>query len=380
MKKFKSKILSTLAVAVLFVASLFCLTACNNDDPGTTPQPQNIIEVSTSEQFKTAVETTKDNYTIKLKEDITVTENIIVKNSLTFDFDGKTLTQNNGYLFISADENETGNKVVLKNGTYLNTNDGFCVVVLKGNTLDLEQTFTINFGGLSENYSAIYAGEDSTINIYGKINVMADNSKSYALTTYTTSGKATVNVYNTAEITTNDNGLVIANNSVLNVHGKITSTNGFAISGQGNEDALGAYINIFDGANVTSINEIAIYMPSAGELNIKGGIITGKTAVYIKSGTTEITGGTFNATGDATNFEHNENGANATGAALVVEACGYPGGKPTVTIRRGTYNSANKPTTPIEKYNYNGNTADVENHLTDGTEVTEYTVPATSAE
>jgi len=83
-------------------------------------------------------------------------------------------------------------------------------------------------------------------------------------------------------------------------------------------------------------------MPTDGKLEIKNGAsITGKTAVYVKSGIITILGGTLKGTGDKAAYSHNGNGANATGDALVVDNCGYPGGAPKVTISGGTFTSAN---------------------------------------
>ena len=130
-----------------------------------------------------------------------------------------------------------------------------------------------------------------------------------------------------------------AKTPTLNVYGKVTNTGDSAITTNGT-DKSGAKINVYDGAAVTSTNEIAIYQPS-GSLTINGGTITGTTAVYTKSGTLRITGGELNANGTAADYSYNGNGANATGDALVVDNCNYPNGAPSVTVSGGAFNSAN---------------------------------------
>jgi len=136
-----------------------------------------------------------------------------------------------------------------------------------------------------------------------------------------------------------------AKTPVLNVYGKVNSTQTKAdegtISANGS-DRSKPEIYIHDGAEVKSDYGVAVYMPTDGKLEIKNGAsITGKTAVYVKSGIITILGGTLKGTGDKAAYSHNGNGASATGDALVVDNCGYPGGAPKVTISGGTFTSAN---------------------------------------
>ena len=134
----------------------------------------------------------------------------------------------------------------------------------------------------------------------------------------------------------------------LNVTGgTITGTSGgWAIAGSGNKGDGNYDINISDGT-ITS-DDAAIYHCNDGVLTVSGGTITGTTAIYQKSGTLNITGGTINGTGAAADYTHNGNGANATGDAVVVDNCGYPGGAPEPNITGGTFNSTNAD--PIASY------------------------------
>ena len=127
--------------------------------------------------------------------------------------------------------------------------------------------------------------------------------------------------------------------ATLTTAGNLTAASDFAICGNGAAGNGGTTVNV-TGGTVTG-DEIAIYQPQNGALNISGGTITGGTAVYVKSGTVTVTGGTLAATGSAADYAYNGSGANATGDALVIDNCGYPGGEPEVSITGGTFTSQN---------------------------------------
>lgn len=63
--------------------------------------------------------------------------------------------------------------------------------------------------------------------------------------------------------------------------------------------------------------------------------------MYVKCGNVTIAGGTFKGVGPAVPFKHSGNGANPTGDAVIVEACDYPGGYPTISVTGGTFLSDN---------------------------------------
>ena len=125
----------------------------------------------------------------------------------------------------------------------------------------------------------------------------------------------------------------------VTVKGEITNTGDSAISTNGT-DKSGAKIIIDEKAKITSADEIAIYLPS-GNLTVNGGEITGATAIYQKSGSLVINGGTITGNGAKTEYNHNGNGAYATGDAIVVESCSYPNGAPLTNIYGGTLNTSN---------------------------------------
>ena len=147
-----------------------------------------------------------------------------------------------------------------------------------------------------------------------------------------TSAKWGVTMFDTSKLEVNDGA-------------SITATSDAAICTNGNS-GQNATVTIKGGA-VTSTNEIAVYIPS-GTLNVSGGTITGKTAVYFKSNNLSITGGSLIATGDAAEYSYYGNGANATGDALVIDNCGYPNGISSISVTGGYFESANAQ--PIASY------------------------------
>ena len=108
---------------------------------------------------------------------------------------------------------------------------------------------------------------------------------------------------------------------------------------------------------------IAVYLPS-GNMIISGGTITGETAVYMKSGKLEIKGGTINGVGPATPYQYYNNGAYATGDALVVDNCGYPNGAPVISITG--VNFASKNAKDVGTYAYGDGNKPVEQFISGG--------------
>ena len=140
----------------------------------------------------------------------------------------------------------------------------------------------------------------------------------------------------------NQGGITVQNSgSAVTLYGKVEAAGGAVVSGIGNKTDGGVTINIEEGAEVksTAVGGVGIYYPNTAELNIKGGTISGSTGVYIKSGKTVVTGGTITGTGEKRNYEYKGDGCTATGSALVVDSCNYPGGNPVVEIKGGVFNS-----------------------------------------
>ena len=141
-------------------------------------------------------------------------------------------------------------------------------------------------------------------------------------------------------------------NNVIDINGKVNVTgNQAAIQTTGSDINTGNIINVNEPAVITSA-DLAIYAAGDACYNIKGGSVTGATAIYIKSGKLTVTDGAISAGGAKADYVVNNDGANATGDGIVVDNCGYPGGAPEVTIKGGTISSTNAD--PVASYNRNG--------------------------
>lgn len=130
--------------------------------------------------------------------------------------------------------------------------------------------------------------------------------------------------------------------------GTITSKGNFVVLGNGSSDRSNTNIEI-NGGTITSDDDVAIYHPQDGKLKITGGTITGTSGVYIKSGDVAITGGTITGT-TKNDFSANGNGANGTGAAVVIENADNYAEIEKIAISDGTFISA-EGATPIQSEN-----------------------------
>ena len=239
----------------------------------------------------------KGNY-ITLNADSTenyVYCNMSTKKSVTIDLNGHTL---------SFPAPASGRNTYFTTGTY-----GTSITFING-TVDFQYSATL------DDTACINVGKDGSV-IIGE--------------------GATIKAHGT-------NALIFAaSNSTVTVDGgNVVAEDSFAIVANGSQGSNGSHnytINVKAGS--VSSNDTAIYHCNDGALNISGGAITGRPAVYVKSGDTTITGGTLNGIGADTDYAYNGNGTNPTGDALVVDNCGYPGGVPDVSITGGNFESEN---------------------------------------
>ncbi|MDD6042988.1 MAG: hypothetical protein PUB87_04445 [Eubacteriaceae bacterium] len=247
--------------------------------------------------------------------------------------------------------------------TIVLTND----VVVK-NTVTIDKNLTIELSGYTifgNGVRALQIKENTTkINGPGTITSNVGNVGSSVIRVGDNSATATVKLYINEGVTvTTDTayGITVfgSKNEYLYVYGSVISNapenpayDGCAVATLGT-DTSKSYIYIYDGAVVSAANTNAIYMPS-GELTVNAGsTITGRTGIYVKSGKTTIKGGTITGNGLYQAYNYYGNGGISTGDAFVVDSCGYPNGKPSVSITGGTFISENAQ--PVASYNTEGN-------------------------
>ena len=240
-----------------------------------------VVEVGTAEQLKAAV---ANGGEIKLTADVTVDASVTINKATTLDLGGKTLTSDAGGFDVYKD-------FTLKNGTVNTATWG--VWVQSGAKFTLEADAAVNADQnttLTNAPALIVVQEGTTLDIYGKATAKGEN---------------------------------------------------FAVSGNGSNGQGGVVLNVYEGAEITSPEGIALYFPNTATLNISGGTVKGTSGAYIKSGSATISGGSIIANGAQANYEYYGNGANSTGDALIIDKCNYPGGDPTVSITGGTFTSTN---------------------------------------
>lgn len=146
----------------------------------------------------------------------------------------------------------------------------------------------------------------------------------------------TLNALENVEINTNGFGIVVigkdSNATTLNFSGTIntTSTEYAAISGNGYDVYGSTTININEGAVINAANNIALYIPQNGIVNIADGVtITANTVIGMKSGILNVAGGLLTATGEYVELpELYNNGQELSGDVITVEINkSYFGGK-----------------------------------------------------
>ena len=226
------------------------------------------------------------------------------------------------------------------------------------NTLNINRDLTLNLGGYTITSSVkalnIVDGnvtiDNGTISATGAHALYVDGTTTGSDISLTLGSKLTVNSDNCA-IFIKGAGAKLVTSATLYANGQFAT-----ISGNGNPGNEVNSISIV-GGNVTHVSYIAIYVPQTGVFNISGGEITGTSALYVKSGTLNISGGKLTATGEHEDYVYSGNGAHFAGDALIIDACGYPGGNPVVNITGGTFEATDSNAYGIAYYSYNGNVA-----------------------
>ena len=260
--------------------------------------------VSTADQFKAAV--TVDNAYVLLLNDVTLESSVVVNKNVVVDLNGHTITTNGGGFDVYD------NSLVIKNGKAVAAK--WFVWAQQGANVTLEKDLEVTCTSEASNVAVAVAVEENT---------------------------------------------------VLTVDCSIVRTNkiGTLVSGNGSAKYSGTTIVIAENAKLEG-GEVGIYVPNSKSMTVKAGAVVKSDApIYIKSSVCDIEGGTFVSTKEtATEFIHKGDGAFATGDAIVIEACGYVGGNPVVTIGADVKCTAASGAKAVAYYSYNGNTATITNN------------------
>lgn len=132
---------------------------------------------------------------------------------------------------------------------------------------------------------------------------------------------------------------VVDEGSAVDVRGTLNAGKDACIGGNGTKN--GTTINIYESAKLTS-EDITLFVPQDGVVNIYGGELVGKSVVGIKGGTLNIEGGTLTATGDKVEtLKANNSGMQPWGDVIAVEVNkNYVGGKTDKNIKVNISESA----------------------------------------
>lgn len=226
---------------------------------------------TTYTSFSTAIKKATDGETVTNTSGSTqtTTSSLSVTSDITIDLGGNILNSaTKNTIAVSGDA-----VVTITNGT-LKSGSNIALTVTDGTVTleDVEVTSTKN--------TPIQISDNSTLTIDADSTVTAPSTAETAITLWATDA---------------------ADKTTLNVYGTVTSSasGGQAISGTGSTSYAGTTeINIYDGAEVSAENEIAVYHPKNGVMNVYGGTITGYAGIGISNGTLNITGGTVLGTGN----------------------------------------------------------------------------------
>ncbi len=337
---------------------------------------------------------------ITLLKDVAITEDEVLKFTGTFDLGGHTLTagiydSNTGY-----NKNTSvgsGGNVTITNGTVTAATTDV-LLVNNGGTLTLETnvtvtstcpnngaatlrnnggTFNLNSGATIKTEatyptSVITAGkgvtniDGATITVNGKncpavymYNVSGNdggtvNFKSGTITGNSTYKSGTVYFYESNDrphvfnmsggtITGGQYGVQISGSGTFDMTGGEITNCGIGVSGNGTNNNQNTVVNISGDAKIdVGVGNVGIYQPQNGTTTISdNAVISGDSAIALKSGKLNINGGTLTAVG-TTDGSHPTSGANLTTDSSVIvvdDNAGNYYGHIVVNITGGTFTS-----------------------------------------
>lgn len=278
--------------------------------------------------LESAISHANNGDTITLLKDLVLNETIEfskVGTTVTLDLNTHSITTSTQTVTsaTSVAFNVNGGKLVVDNGTINVPGDAFNVVGYNS-----DQTLVV----------------ETTLELGASLNVICSNSATYSTSIIPTDlGNCVHIIGKGANLITSANLKTYANFAVIQGNGtSVKQSNSVTINGGLIEHA----------------SDVAIYLPNTVTINITGGTIKGATALYVKAGSLTITGGTFVGTGDTVAYAYWGNGCHATGDAVVIDACGYPGDAINVNITGGNYTVTDSNAHKIAYYKYNGNSAE----------------------
>ena len=261
--------------------------------------------------IQNAINASNSGDTIILSDDVTSTQRIELPSGVDLDLDMKTLT-------LDATPSGSANKIhilILGESTISN------------GTIRDESSDGTN--GENNSYAIMVAETTGKLNIVNTTVQQCDPTSGYNYALYVQSGASlilgddvTVESYGNSS---DGSGAVVgasvigsSNTTTLSMGpGVSIETSGFALAGNGAKD--GTLIEI-SGGTLTSHEDVAIYHPHDGTLEISGNTeISGTSGIEMRSGTLTISGTPrITATGTYDGAVENDNGPTTSGVAIAV--------------------------------------------------------------
>ena len=236
--------------------------------------------------------------TITLGGKIDLTKYETITKELTIDLGGYNITNTAGNTALYV--NDGGKLTLTGNGTVQAASAANAPVFVQNGTLNVQGNAKIEN---TANGMAII-GQASTINISENASIINSGSDGTGISIDGEQSKLTITG---GTVDANGNAItVFGNNPTVEISGgKIKSSNGFALSGNGSNDDKGTHdstIKISGTASLTSESTAAIYNPQSGTLEVTGGTITGALGIVARQGTITVTGGTITANGQGNDY------------------------------------------------------------------------------
>ena len=241
-----------------------------------------------------------NNGSVKLTDNISLTKTLEITADTTIDLNGFNITATDARAF----HVKSGTLTLTGNGTVSSEHTD-------GNTSFASTSSVIRVGdGTSET---------GTNSIEAKLTINKDVTVSsnwcYGVSVFGTNTVETVNIY----------GKIIVNGEQP------------ALSGLGTKYYGSTTINLYPGSVIKSQNEVAIYHPQAGNMNVDGSTIEGVGGIEAKGGTINISGdAVITATGTVGHIANN-NGTSTDGYAIAAVRNSSYAGNNSFEITGGTF-------------------------------------------
>lgn len=266
-----------------------------------------------------------------------------------------TLTINDGEISALATTVLNNGSLTIKGGTisskasnypavatYANTN-----TTIDGGNITSKNNAILNVGNLTINDGMIYSSNNIAIKNNGNLTIndgtvyslnniaILNNDRAKMIMTggevktdaQTTSEKGfdAIQLHGNNELTINGGtisapnsyGISAFDNSKVTINDGVVSSYYMTLVGNGSDSGKDVSFEI-NGGTFTSSTLVAYFPQINGKNKITGGTFTGPTAIEIRAGNLDITGGRFIATHDTLEVKSNGNGATTLGAALAV--------------------------------------------------------------